>query len=109
MLPKINRIKRKKDFSAIFAKSKSFKDKIFILKAAKNNLGINRFGFVVSQKVSKKATVRNKIRRRLSEAINLESPNIKTGTDVVVIALPGIEKKEFSEIKQVIHKICLNL
>jgi ribonuclease P protein component len=65
----------------------------------KNNLGLNRFGFVVSQKVSKKATVRNKIRRRLAEVIKAEMKNIKIGTDMVLIALPGIEKKGFSDIK----------
>ena len=48
---------------------------------------------MVSQKVSKKATIRNKIKRRLTEAIKTETKNIKIGTDLVLIALPGIEKK----------------
>jgi len=69
----------------------------------KNNLGLNRFGFVVSQKVSKKATIRNKVRRRLTEAIKVRAKNIKTGIDVILIALPGIEKKEFSEIKEIVN------
>ena len=55
---------------------------------------------MVSQKVSKRAVVRNKVRRRLSEAIKAEERNIKNGTDLVVIALSGIDKKEFSEIKE---------
>ena len=59
MLAKINRIKKKKDFEVIFKNSKSLKNNLFILKVAKNNLGLNRFGFVVSLKISKKATVRN--------------------------------------------------
>ena len=103
MLPKINRIKKKKDFEIIFKRTQgapqSFKNSLFILKIMKNNLGLNRFGFVVSQKVSKKATVRNKIRRRLAEVIKAEMKNIKIGTDMVLIALPGIEKKGFSDIK----------
>lgn len=79
---------------------------------ARNNLGLNRFGFVVSKKVSNKAVVRNKIRRRLSEIIKAEINNIKNGTDLIIIALPGIEKKEFSEIKKSIEEAltkCLNL
>ena len=98
MLPKINRIKKKKDFEAIFKKGRSFKNKLFILRFTNNDLNQNRFGFVVSLKVSKKATVRNKTRRRLSEIIKAEK--VKPGTDLVLIALPGIEKKEFSEIKE---------
>jgi len=99
MLPKINRIKKKKDFEAIFKKGASFKDGLFILRFIKNGSDKNRFGFIVSQKVSKKATVRNKVRRRLTEIIKAKREEIKNGTDLVLIALPGIEKKEFSEIK----------
>jgi len=102
MLPKINRIKKRKDFKVIFKNSKSLKNSLFVLRAGKNNLELNRFGFVVSLKVSKKATIRNKIRRRLVEAIKPEINKIKTGSDLVLIALPGIEKKKFSEIKEVI-------
>ena len=111
MLPKINRIKKKKDFEIIFKNSKSFKTNLFIFRIMKNNLGFNRFGFVVSLKVSKKAVIRNKIRRRLSEIIKAEEKNIKAGTDLVVIALPGIEKKEFPELKEIVKNAllkCLN-
>ena len=103
MLPKLNRIRKKKDFEIIFKNSKSFRNNLFIFKIMKNNLGLNRFGFVVSKKVTKKAVIRNKVRRRLSEIIKNKMGNIKTGTDLVIIALPGIEKKEFSEIKEAIN------
>jgi len=81
----------------------------------KNNLGLDRFGFVVSQKVSKRATIRNKVRRRLAEAVRAEFKNmpigtqIKNGIDVVFIALPGIEKKEFSEIKEAVNNAIVKL
>jgi ribonuclease P protein component len=107
MLPKINRIRKKKDFETIFKRaqraSQSFKSNLFIFKMMKNDLGLNRFGFVVSQKVSKKATVRNKVRRRLTEAIKAETENMKSGTDLVIIALSGIEKKDFSEIREAVN------
>ena len=103
MLPKINRIRKKKDFETIFKNSKSLKTNLFIFKVRKNNLGVNRFGFVVSQKVSKKANVRNKVKRRLSDAMKAKMQNIEIGTDIVIIALSGIEKKEFSEIKESIN------
>ena len=107
MLPKINRIKKKKDFEVIFKKAKSFKNNLFILKAIKNNLEVNRFGFVVSLKVSKKATVRNKIRRRMSEAVKTE--NIKPGVDVVLVALPQTTKADFKAVKTGIIDILKNV
>jgi len=103
MLSTINRIKKKKDFEAIFKNSKSLRTNFFILKIRENGLGINRFGFVVSQKVSKRAVVRNRVRRRLSDIMRSESENIKIGTDLVVIAFPGIDKKEFSEVKNFVE------
>ena len=98
-MPKINRVKKKKDFEVVFKKGASYKSNLLILRAAKNNSDETRFGFVVSLKVSKKATVRNKIRRRLAETARIELANIKEGLDLVFIALPGIDKKDFQEIK----------
>ena len=110
MLPKINRIRKKRDFEAIFKRgqggTRSFRGSFLSFKAVKNNLELARFGFVVSKKVSKKATVRNKIKRRLCVAVEGQIGNIKTGTDNLFIALPGIEKKEFFEIKETVKK-CL--
>lgn len=107
MLPKINRIKKKKEFEAIFRNSRSFKTNIFIFKAIENGLSINRFGFVVAKKISKKAVVRNRIKRRLAEAASLQLKNIKIGTDMIFIALPGIEKKDFKEIKEAVFNVFL--
>ena len=100
MIPKPSRIKRKKDFEIIFKRGKSFKNSFFILKFLNNNLKESRFGFVVSQKVSKKAVVRNKVRRRMSEIIKAQMAKITPGIDLVLIALPGVNKKEFPEIKE---------
>ena len=109
MLPQTNRIKKKRDFETIFKNSLSFKGNLFILKATKNKLGLNRFGFVVSQKVSKKATIRNKIRRRLVEAVRPRIKDIKVGADIVLIALPGIEKKRLSEIEEAIDNTLIKV
>lgn len=105
MLSKINRIKKKKDFEIIFKNSKSFKNNLFILKIKKNNLGINRFGFVVSQKISKKATTRNKIRRRLAGLMRSKTMEMKNGIDLIIITLPGIEKKTFFELKEAVDAL----
>jgi len=108
MLEKEKRVKKKKDFENIFKNSKSLRCPLFILKANKNDFGKNRFGFVVSLKVSKKATIRNKIRRRLKAIIKSLEKNVKPGTDMVFIVLPASEKKEFTEIKEAVKKTLLS-
>lgn len=108
MLPKINRIKKKKDFEVIFKKGHSFRENFLILRALPNNLKINRFSSVVSLKVSPKAVVRNRIKRKISAVVKtktIKPEEIKKGFDFVFIVLPGFEKKDFSEIKATIENL----
>ncbi|HCC59667.1 MAG: ribonuclease P protein component [Candidatus Staskawiczbacteria bacterium RIFOXYC1_FULL_37_43] len=105
MLPESNRIKKKKDFEQIFKNGKSFKDGFLVLKKIKNNLPQSRFVFIISQKVSKKAVVRNKIKRRLAQIIRSNFKNIKGGADIVLIILPGAEKEDFLSIKKSLNNL----
>lgn len=107
MLPKVNRIKKKKDFEIIFKKGTTFKNNLFVLKVVKKNFGKSRFGFIVSSKISKKAIVRNKVRRRLEEIIKAEVANIMGSVDIILISLSGIEKKEFSETREALHNLLI--
>jgi len=107
MLPKKNRIQKKKDIEKIFKKGRTFKESSLVLKTMRNNLGESRFGFIVSQKVSKRANVRNKIKRRLREIVRLNP--LKTGTDNLLIALPGMEKNDFAETKRIAEKLLSKL
>ncbi len=82
----------------------------FVLKTAKTNEGKMRFGFIVSQKVSKKAVVRNKVKRRFRSAVQEElgcdkKPEsfdkcFQKSLDVVLIALPSAKGKSFTEIHE---------
>lgn len=105
MFPKANRLKREKDFERILRNGKTFKEGFLILRIVKNNINQTRFGVSVSKKISKKATLRNKIKRRLLSLLKPRSPKIKTGVDIFLIALPGLETKDFWEIKEMIHEL----
>lgn len=105
MLAKVNRLKKKKDFDKVFKEGKGFKEDFLFLKFVKSNLKQNRFGFIISQKVSKKATVRNRIRRRLKGLIKGKLSKINKGIDVVLIAKPGLETKDFWEIEDILTKL----
>lgn len=99
MLPKPYRLVKKKDFETVFKSGKSVKSGFLTGKALKNNLSASRFGFVVSKKVSPKATVRNKVRRRLQATVAKELKTMDKFLDVVIVALPGTENKEFGQVK----------
>ncbi|MDI6591513.1 MAG: ribonuclease P protein component [Patescibacteria group bacterium] len=107
MLPKPNRLTKKKDFERVFKKGKGFKEDFLILKFVPNNLNRNRIGIVVSLKISKKATLRNRIKRQIRELVRLRLSKLITlpGKDIVLIALPGLETKDFWEIEGTINKL----
>ncbi len=105
MLSKINRLKKKKDFERVSKKGRSFKEDFLVLKIVSNNLKISRLGFVVSQKVSKQASQRNKIKRRLRELVRLKLPKLKKGIDGVLIACPGLGTKDLWEMEKSINEL----
>ena len=105
MLSKKNRITKKKDFERIFKKGASIKEQFLVLKVALGSLQTSRFTFVVSQKVSKNAAVRNKIKRQLRGLMRPQINEIKKRVDGVFIVLPGLENKNFQEIKDIVDSL----
>ena len=105
MLPAPNRLKKKLEIEAVFKKGRKLKEDFLILIAAQNGLDRPRFGFVVSAKVSKKATLRNKLRRCLRELVRLRLKKIENGLDMILIAAPGLEAKDYWEIEGVINRL----
>lgn len=55
---------------------------------------------VVSKKISGKATVRNLVKRRLSETMRYFLPALRRGFDIVIIAKPKIIHKKYPFIKE---------
>jgi len=109
MLPRENRLRRNKDIKNVLTKGRTTREGFLFLKIVKNDLGILRFAIVVGKNLSKKAVVRNKLKRRISEIIRmgLKLKEIKPdrGIDGVIIALPGAERMNFRDLKQAIEKI----
>lgn len=100
MLPKKHRLTKKKDFGRVFKQGKHYQQDFISLKINKNNLEFSRFGFIVGLKISKKAVVRNKIRRRLSEIIRLKFKQISSGFDIVILTQPEIIGKSYQETEE---------
>lgn len=105
MLAKAFRLKKKKDFENIAKFGKAFASDFFVLKKIDNNSEQTRFGFVVSKKVSKKAVIRNKVKRRIRAGVKEFLPQIKQGLDIVFFSKQAVKNKEFGEIKQDIWQL----
>lgn len=105
VLPQLNRLKKNKDINHVLKKGKRLKEGFLILKKIPNQLEQVRFVFIVSQKFSKNATLRNKIKRRLRELVGLRLKKIKKGIDIALIAVPGLENKDFWGVEETINKL----
>lgn len=105
MLPRENRLKRKKDFEKVFQEGRGIKEGFLILKMLSNNLNQSRFGIIVSSKISKKAVLRNKIKRRIRKLIKERLAKTKKGKDVVLITTPEILKKDFEEMGRTMDEL----
>lgn len=99
MLQRINRLCKKKEIDGVFLQGKSIKEGYLVLKFAKNQLNSTRFCFVVSKRVSKTAVGRNLLKRRMREIARAALPGLKSGYDLVLIAVPGLEKKDYPGIE----------
>ncbi len=75
-----------------------------VLAFVQNELEHSRFGFVVSKRIGK-AVRRNKIKRRMREAVRQRIPVIKPGFDVILIARQPIAEASYQEIERWIDRL----
>ena len=90
------RLRRRKDFDAVFGQGRAWANQFLVLRSVPNQLEHNRFGFVTSKRVGK-AVVRNRVRRRLREAVR--SLPSRPGWDVVISAKRAASEADFHQLK----------
>ena len=100
----IYKLTKKKEFDKVYKEGQSSYNNLVGVKKIENNLNKNRFGIIVSTKVSKKAVERNKIKRQIKEILKKESKKIKKKNDCIIITRPAILNKEYKEITEAIKK-----
>jgi len=100
MLPREYKLKRDNDFKKVFKQGKYYRGNFIGIKFLRNSLESNQFAFIVSLKISKKAVIRNKIRRQLEEVVRLNFDQIKKGFNIVVMVDPQIIKEDYQKIEK---------
>ena len=78
-------LKKQNDFQNVFNRGNVFGNKVFAFYFVKNGIEENRIGIIVSKKVSKKAVVRNRLRRQIREAYRLNEEQFVSGYDFILI------------------------
>lgn len=105
MLPRTNRLRKRKDFEKVFKEGKGFQEKFLFLKLRENEKEETRISFVIPKKHFKKAVLRNKLKRRLREQVRKKLPQIKKGYDIAIVGREGLEKMDFWETDEMLEKL----
>ena len=72
-----------------FSHAQTFSSQSFIVRMKKNELSYNRYGFVVTKKVSKRAHVRNRTKRKFRACVEKFAPRVTQGYDIIFMLTPG--------------------
>ena len=105
MLPLKNRLKKEKDFQCVFNKGRVINSDLMSIRVLTNGMENTRVGFIVSKKVSKKAVLRNKIKRIFREVMRGNIGKMKGGFDVIVTAKGKIFEAQSEEIDETMKRL----
>lgn len=126
MLPKVNRLKHRQDFTAVYQSGTRRSDGTLTLIAKKRTNGLSqdvpssspnfangsyicvvptRIGISVSQKVSKTAVVRNRIKRQIRAAWRALLSQVSEGWDIVVVVQPSARQCNYRQFLQKLEQL----
>ncbi|MDP3985400.1 MAG: ribonuclease P protein component [bacterium] len=105
MMSREHRLSSRTEFDRIWKRGRVVYGSFLALRFLENNVKTPRFGIVVSLKVSKRATKRNLLRRRIREALRTQFlPNIKN-YDIVIMTKAEALTKSYKEIKEELERL----
>lgn len=106
MLSSKYRLKKKMNFARCEIDGKLIQSKSFGVEVlSRGDTENSCFGFIISTKISKKAVVRNKIKRIISDYLRVNLTKIKSGLDVVFLIKPVILKLSRQQIEKEVDEI----
>lgn len=111
-LPSKHRLKRRLDFQTVYKQGISRSSRYFIVKAVaiapmtdedlKTKIGIS-----ISRKVSKKAVVRNTIKRHIRNSFRHLLPSVNSPWLIVVIVKPEVKECKYEHFLRELEKLLI--
>ncbi|MCC6168338.1 MAG: ribonuclease P protein component [Caldilineaceae bacterium] len=91
------RVRANQRFQEIRRLGRSYSNEYLVLCVLPNQLAYSRYGFSVSSRIGN-AVTRNRIKRRLREAVRLRMDSIQPGWDLVFIARNPIRSADYHQM-----------
>lgn len=96
----VERLKKRRDFLAVAKGRKAARRPFVLERRQRGDDDAARFGFTVTKRTARKAVERNRIRRRLREAVRLAAADATlTGADYVLVGRRGALTESFASIR----------
>ena len=101
-------LKENHEFRRLYQRGASAVGGGMVMYCRKNKLGHNRLGLTASTKLGH-AVVRNRCRRRLREVYRLNSPRLRQGYDIILVARTRTATVKWKELNDTFLKCCRKL
>ena len=101
-------LKQNYEFRRLYQKGASSAGSCMVLYCRKNKLGHNRLGLTASVKLGH-AVVRNRARHRLREVYRLNSPQLRKGWDIILVARSRTVTASWKELNDTFLRLCRKL
>ena len=97
-------LSRPQDFAAIQGNGTSRSNPLLIARFLQTDLETTRFGLSTGRRLGG-AVVRNRVRRRLREALRVMAPSFQPGWDVLIIARPAVVEADHDALVGALHRL----
>jgi len=94
----LGRLKRSEEFRRVYQSGVRCAGTLVVVHAFPNGLGMVRLGVSVGRRFGR-ATARNRVKRRLREAVRWHRPRMRTGVDVVVVPRTAAGTAAYRELR----------
>lgn len=96
-ISRAQRLRRQRDFQALREHGASRAHPLLVMRAMPNSLALTRFGFIVSKRAAPLSVTRNRVRRRMREAVR--ALPFRDGWDVLLIARQSTAAAPFDALQ----------
>jgi ribonuclease P protein component len=105
VLPQALRLHQQKDFDRLRQSGQVARHPALMLSFLSNDLGHNRYGFIIGKRIQKTAVGRNRLKRQLRAGIRALHPQLRPGYDLVWIARPALSVYDYDQIVQTLGQL----
>ena len=81
----------------------------FVFKYSSNNLANNRYGFISSKKIDKRAVYRNKVKRQIRAMLENLDTSLPKGYDLLFILKPSLKEASQDHLREILQSTLKNV